>query len=209
MDQIKKEILNIEEKIKELQEKSREKDISYQILQEDIKKLKGQLKQHKMDDEEINTRKAEEEVRKRELEKEIKQCQIKRTSQTLEISQAKKNLNKLANKKQQMIQKYEDALRNRDIVINSVHQLDRQVMDTKKLINEDVHYIEELKKAKNLLDNDLKKTEDVNKYQQDEISKIELEIQEKEKEVSAKGKELDKLEKRIQMLEKEKEKYGK
>jgi DNA repair ATPase RecN len=82
-------------------------------------------------------------------------------------------------------------------------------MDTKKLINEDIHYIEDLKKAKSLLDTDLKKAEDSNKYQQDEITKIEIEIQEKEKEVSAKGKELDKLEKRIQMLEKEKEKYGK
>lgn len=75
--------------------------------------------------------------------------------------------------------------------------------------NEDRKLIEELKKAKETLDNGLRKTETTNKIKAEEILKYEREVFEKEREIFSKGKEVDKLDKRIQSLDKEKEKYGK
>jgi chromosome segregation ATPase len=192
-----------------LQETSKNKDTEKDQRNEQIQRLKKNMKENKKSCDNINESKIESERIKKVLEKEIKQQQIHRTTLTLEKSQAKKALDKLQNRRQQLIQKHEDAHKNKEVIINSVHQLDRQVVDTKKLIVEDRHYIDDLKKAKEVLDRDLNKAQDNNKVILDEIQKIEQAIEEKEKEVSAKGKELDKLEKRIQGLEKEKEKYGK
>lgn len=69
--------------------------------------------------------------------------------------------------------------------------------DTKKLNIEDRTMIDELKKAKEVLEKDLRKIESMSQSKNDEIIKHDGYIGEKEKEIYEKNKELDKLDKRI------------
>ncbi len=57
-----------------------------------------------------------------------------------------------------------------------MNQLEHQVVDTCKLNHEDRHLIEDLRKAKELLNRDLHKTEVTNKLKSENISKLEVEI---------------------------------
>lgn len=60
---------------------------------------------------------------------------------------------------------------------------------------EDLKFIDELKKSKELLDRDLRKVEQTNKLQAEQIKKLDSEIREYEKDISDKNRELDKMKK--------------
>ncbi len=57
-----------------------------------------------------------------------------------------------------------------------MNQLERQVVDTRKLNHEDRHLIADLRKAKELLNRHLHRTEVTNKLKSEYISKLEVEI---------------------------------
>ncbi|EAR92616.3 flagellar associated protein, putative (macronuclear) [Tetrahymena thermophila SB210] len=206
----------MEDENKQLENTKASNQIEYQARLDEIKKLdqnKKQLENDKISleiiEKELKRKKEECEIEYKQREVEKKQREKELHQRHTESDQLKKEIDKLEAKKQQATQQKENSIRSKQMVIQSATQLERQVFDTKKLNEEDLQLIKELKNARELLERSLQKTDKQNKEQGDKIKKLDREITEKEKEIREKGWELDQMKRQLGDLEKEKEKFGK
>ena len=110
-DSMSKELQEIQAQCEDLMKTLSDKDLEREKILEVIKQLKKNMGTMKVEYNTKNEQKLSFERGRFDLEAEIKELQMKRTSLQLEISQAQKQCNKLANKRQQLIQQHDNATR--------------------------------------------------------------------------------------------------
>lgn len=99
--------------------------------------------------------------------------------------------------------------RENDVLLNSVTQIERQIADRRKLTQQDQEELEELERARSILQKDIIRMETQYKMHNDRLSKKEEEILREEAKIAQTNVTLEGLKKDIITLEKDKEKYGK
>jgi len=115
----------------------------------------------------------------------------------------------MANKKQYEVQRLDSALKNKEMAIQSVIQIEKAILDSKLTNFTDRRLAEELVTKKEEMEKELLRYESVNKQQDEQISKVNLEIVEKDNDIQEKKLELDSMIRYLQQVESEKEQYGK
>lgn len=191
-------------KIKELTDKENEKKILVQNkadLNKRIGDLTGHLENERQRSEHILELKAEIEQSLSSVRKELQE-------KTTSVNTLTRERNKLVKDNKNLETTIDELERMKELTKNSIHQLEHEIDDARKLAFEDRKTIDDLKRDRDLLQKDITRAESNNRKQGDIVIGKSNELQEKEKEVLALKKEVDLLNKKITFLDKDKEKYG-
>jgi len=89
-----------------------------------------------------------------------------------------------------------EAEKTKEIAKNSVHQLEREIEDTKRLANDDRKVIGELMEARNLMNKDFNKAETNNKKYMEKLNQEQKTNKEKDNDIQALKKEIERMNKK-------------
>jgi len=149
------------------------------------------------------------------LEKNINDLNISLSQFNKKIEDENEKTNHFTNLQQELENKIEilkgekaEADKVRDLCKFGINELEKELLEQRKNENEDKSHIEELKRAKELLNKELCRAENNKKKQNEEEEAKRKLIKEKEIELKGLAIEEDKKLKQIAILEREKEKFG-
>ncbi|CAD8139037.1 unnamed protein product [Paramecium octaurelia] len=205
----KEDLSKVQVELKKQTETLQKKDIDKEIEENELKNLRDQVTDVKKIYKEIMAKKEENEDIRESNEAEIIKLKNEKNNARTHLNQIEKKNNNL-NKKLLDLQKQRDKIiKDKEVAINSIQQLDRHVTDTKKFNEQDQQLLEELRKAHINFANHKAKSEEYNSKLNEKINLIDKEIESYEKEILQLQEEVDEREKQFVINTKKKEKFGK
>eukprot|EP00291_Cryptomonas_curvata_P003512 CAMPEP_0172182760 /NCGR_PEP_ID=MMETSP1050-20130122/18581_1 /TAXON_ID=233186 /ORGANISM="Cryptomonas curvata, Strain CCAP979/52" /LENGTH=858 /DNA_ID=CAMNT_0012856247 /DNA_START=81 /DNA_END=2653 /DNA_ORIENTATION=+ len=228
-ERLEREIREIKGQLEKRTEESRSKQEAIAKAHEDLARLEARLRES-----EAQVQKAHKEndaltQRTQKLQQELEEC-ISTNTQLLaensqrdaelkvkedEISRARAAANKEAKLKEQMVKKVKDVEQRRtevesarDVLRGEVTRLEREMEAQKRQMDTDRKAIEDMGREKDLLQNNLRKTQTATQKQADLVKIQENTKKNLEAEINGYKTEAQRQRKSIYALEKEREKYG-
>jgi len=187
---------NLQEKIgdfeRRIMEKDKEKDRLYGQLNgyKDVNEnLEKNLHASRHHNTELNRKNIENETINKGLQGEINEYKSKINTLSREKNKLYKDIEMLKNQKV-------EAEKTKEIAKNSVHQLEREIEDTKRLANDDRKVIGELMEARNLMNKDFNKAETNNKKYMEKLNQEQKTNKEKDNDIQALKKEIERMNKK-------------
>ncbi|CAD8061474.1 unnamed protein product [Paramecium sonneborni] len=205
----KEDLSKVQIELKKQTETLQKKDEDKEIEENELRKLRDQVAEVKKIHKEIMNKKEENEDIRESNEAEIIKLKNEKNNARTHLNQVEKKNNNL-NKKLLDLQKQRDKIiKDKEVAINSIQQLDRHVTDTKKFNEQDQQLLEELRKAHISFANHKAKSEEYNSKLNEKINSIDNQIVSQEEEIVNLQKEVDEREKQFVINTKKKEKFGK
>ncbi len=127
----------------------------------------------------------------------------------LETGRLEKEIDKCRNELVNAREQLNIARRENEMLLNSVPQISREILDRKKLNNQDKDEIETLDKERNMLQKELLKLETQFKQFNEKLVQRDKEIVANEEKIAEGNETIESLDKESTRVQKEKESYGK
>ncbi|CAD8053515.1 unnamed protein product [Paramecium sonneborni] len=205
----KEDLSKVQIELKKQTETLQKKDEDKEIEENELRKLRDQVAEVKKIHKEIMNKKEENEDIRESNEAEIIKLKNEKNNARTHLNQIEKKNNNLNKKLLDLQKQREKIIKDKEVAINSIQQLDRHVTDTKKFNEQDQQLLEELRKAHISFGNHKAKSEEYNSKLNEKINLIDTEIVSYEKEIVRLQGEVDDREKEFVINTKKKEKFGK
>ncbi|KAM3144477.1 hypothetical protein pb186bvf_003346 [Paramecium bursaria] len=177
-------------------------DKTYDAQRKRLEELKDNYEKMVMEKEQL-------ERLRRQQDDEIVHLKKELISSRTKQNQIQKHNDKYNNEIKNLEKKNEEAIKEKQVAVNSINQLERHVIDTRKLNEEDTQLLEELRKAHDNFTKQLAKAEQQSTHLNDQIVQLDTNIAEVENKIIKRQEEVDIRDVDIRKLNKEKEKFGK
>jgi chromosome segregation ATPase len=212
----KDELKQHQENNKALEKKIEDKERDIHNLSQEIEeyhsesqKVRAQILGLKEENDSLVHGKSERNENLRRLDSAIQNLKKKLNEQLSKVAQTEKSNDKLRNQTVKLNGEVNALVKENEVRLESLKQMERQIVVARKLNAEDEKYARELTSEREHLIHELDKQRHISNKLTDRITLADKEIQELEDKITSTDGALEELKKKVVGLEKDKEKYGK